>query len=72
MMNSLEKNLRPTPRTLDEAQRNANYASSIYVFKSDAQNSWEFIVGAVYGFVMVGLAISAIALILYWLIGDKL
>ena len=72
MMNSLEKNLRPTPRTLDEAQRNANYASSIYVFKSDAQNSWEFIVGAVYGFVMVGLAISSIALILYWLIGDKL
>ena len=71
-MNSLEKNLRPTPRTLDEAQRNANYASSIYVFKSDAQNSWEFIVGAVYGFVMVGLAISSIALILYWLIGDKL
>ena len=72
MMNSLEKNLRPTPRTLDEAQRNADYASSIYVFKSDAQNSWEFIVGAVYGFVMVGLAISSIALILYWLIGDKL
>ena len=71
-MNSLEKNLRPTPRTLDEAQRNANYASSIYAFKSDAQNSWEFIVGAVYGFVMVGLAISSIALILYWLIGDKL
>lgn len=71
-MNSLEKNLRPTPRTLDEAQRNADYASSIYVFKSDAQNSWEFIVGAVYGFVMVGLAISSIALILYWLIGDKL
>ena len=71
-MNSLEKNLRPTPRTLDEAQRNANYASSIYVFKSDAQNSWEFIVGAVDGFVMVGLAISSIALILYWLIGDKL
>ena len=71
-MNSLEKNLRPTPRTLDEAHRNATYASAIHGFKSDAQASWEFIVGAVYGFVMVGLAISSIALILYWLIGDKL
>lgn len=71
-MSSLEKNLRPLPRTMDEAQRNANYASSIYMFKSDAQNSWEFIVGAVYGFVVVGLAVGFIALLLYWLIGDKL
>jgi len=68
-MNSLEKNLRPVPRTLDEATRNATYASSIQAFKSDTQEAWEFLLGAVYGFIMVGWAFIAIGLVLYYFFG---
>ena len=68
-MNSLEKNLRPTPRTWDEATRNATYASPIQTFKSDAQEAWEFLVGAVYGFVMVGWVAVAIFVVLYYFFG---
>ena len=68
-MNSLEKNLRPTPRTWDEATRNATYASPIQTFKSDAQEAWDFLLEAVFGFVMVGWVVVAIGLVLYYFFG---
>ena len=59
-MNSLEKNLRPIPRTWDEATRNATYATPIQRFKSEAEETLEFIGEAFIGFVYVGLTGGAI------------
>ena len=59
-MNSLEKNLRPTPRTWEEATRNATYASPIQTFKSDAQETLEFLAEAFLGFVYVGITGGAV------------
>jgi len=54
-MNSLEKNLRPIPRSWEEATRNATYATSITRSKTDAQETLEFLADAFIGFVFVGL-----------------
>lgn len=54
-MNSLDKNLRPIPRTWDEATRNATYATPITRFKTDAQEALEFLAEAFIGFTYVGL-----------------
>lgn len=62
-MNSLEKNLRPIPRTWDEATRNATYATSVQTFKTDAKESIEFLADAFLGFVYVGITGGAIFLI---------
>jgi preprotein translocase subunit Sss1 len=59
-MNSLEKNLRPIPRTWNEAKRNATYATSITRYKSDAKETIEFLAEAFLGFVYVGLIGGAI------------
>jgi len=62
-MNSLEKNIRPTPRTWEEATRNATYATSITRYKSDARETLEFLADAFLGFVYVGITGGAIFLI---------
>jgi len=54
-MNSLDKNLRPIPRSWDEATRNATYAVSITKSKTDAQEALQFLAEAFIGFVYVGL-----------------
>ena len=59
-MNSLEKNLRPIPRTWEEATRNATYATPIQRFKGEAEETLTFIGNAFVGFVYVGLTGGAI------------
>jgi hypothetical protein len=68
-MSSLEKNLKPTPRTWEEATRNADYACSIQTFKTETQEAWEFLLGAVYSFVMVGMVATSAGLIIYYFFG---
>jgi hypothetical protein len=68
-MNSLEKNLRPTPRTLSEAKRDATYAIAVQTFRSDTKLALDFLVDAFYGFVMVGLLVSSIGLLIYSFFG---
>jgi hypothetical protein len=68
-MNSLEKNLRPIPRTWDEATRNATYATPIQTFKSDVQETFEFIGGMLYGGLIVSIVASAFGSLLYFLFG---
>jgi F0F1-type ATP synthase assembly protein I len=55
MRTSLEKNITSTPRTWEEATRNADYAYSIHGFKSDAKQAWEFLVGALVGAGIIGV-----------------
>ena len=43
MRTSLEKNLRPLPRTLDEATRNGDYPYSIQKFKTEWDDAKEFL-----------------------------
>jgi hypothetical protein len=59
-MDSIDKNLKPIPRTWDEATRNATYATPIQRFKSDPIEALEFMGEAFIGFVYVGLTGGAI------------
>jgi len=64
MRTSLEKNLRPLPRTLSEATRDAKYACAVQTFKSDAKLTWDFIKGALIGAVLV--ATPVFLLVVAW------
>lgn len=55
MRTPLDKSLRPIPRTLSEANRDAQYACAIQTFKSDAKLTLDFLANALVGFVTVGL-----------------
>ena len=66
MRTPLEKNLRPLPRSLSEANRDAQYAIAIQTFKSDAKLAGNFFIEAVIGFV-VTLAMLAPFAVGFWL-----
>jgi hypothetical protein len=48
MRTSLEKNLRPLPRTLDEATRNGDYPYSIHTFKTEWDDAQEFLIAMLF------------------------
>jgi hypothetical protein len=54
MRTPIEKNLYSTPRTLSEANRDAQYCCAIQTFKSDAKLTWNFLVDAFIGFSIIG------------------
>lgn len=64
---TLIKNITPVPRTVSEANRDAQYACAIQSFKSDAKLTIDFIGKAMYGFVIVGLALTIPVLVVVWL-----
>jgi len=59
MRTSLDKNLRPLPRTLSEANRDAEYCIAINTFTSDAKLAFNFLVDALIGASIVGTGILA-------------
>jgi hypothetical protein len=68
-MNPLNKNLRPLPRTWDESQRNATYATAIQTFKSDTRLALNFLTEALQGAFIVGVTGGAIFSATYFLLG---
>jgi hypothetical protein len=55
MRTSLQKNLTSVPRTLSEANRDAEYCMAIQTFKSDVKLTLDFLLNAVIGFLTVGI-----------------
>ena len=55
---TLIKNITPVSRTLSEAQRDAQYCSSIQVFKAEGKLTLDFAINAIWGAIIV-LAIVA-------------
>ena len=64
---TLIKNVSPVPRTVSEANRDAQYACAIQTFKSDAKLTIDFIAKAMYGFMVVGLGLTVPVLLVVWL-----
>lgn len=64
---TLIKNISPLPRSVSEANRDAQYACAIQTFKSDAKLTWDFLCKAAYGFVVTSLAVSIPVLLVVWL-----
>jgi F0F1-type ATP synthase assembly protein I len=52
---TLVKNITPVPRTMSEANRDAQYCMAIQTFKSDVKLTLDFIGGALMGFLIVGV-----------------
>lgn len=60
---TLVKSITPVPRSVSEANRDAQYACAIQTFKSDAKLTLEFIGNAVIGALWTAIAIgSAVAI----------
>jgi hypothetical protein len=64
---TLTKNVSPVPRTMSEANRDAQYACAIQIFKSDIKLTIDFIINAIYGFWVVGMALLIPILLVMWL-----
>ena len=56
----LIKNITPLPRSLSEANRDAQYCSAIQTFKSDTKLTLDFIGNALIGALWVLVAIAAV------------
>ena len=54
----LMKNITPLPRTVSEANRDAQYCCAIQTFKSDAKLTLDFLGDAVIGFIWVAVVLS--------------
>jgi hypothetical protein len=52
---TLIKNVTPVPRTLSEANRDAEYCMAIQTFKSDVKLTLDFLWHALMGFLIVGV-----------------
>ena len=61
----LAKSLRPVPRTVSEANRDAKYACAIQTFKSDAKLTLDFIEQAVIGALWVAIVVGAVGGLVY-------
>ena len=60
MRTPMEKNLQPIPRTLSEANRDAQYCCAITTFKSDFKLTLDFLGGAVIGFMWVAVVLGGV------------
>jgi hypothetical protein len=67
MRTSLEKNLTPLPRTLSEANRDAQYACAIQIFKSDFKLTMDFLANAFLGALWTSVVIGGVSALIYWL-----
>ncbi len=65
MRTPLIKNLTPVPRTLSEANRDAQYCCAIQTFKSDAKLTMDFIGQALLGFLWVSAVAGAVVGVVY-------
>ena len=67
---TLVKSITPVPRTLSEANRDAQYACAIQTFKSDTKLTLDFLanmfIGAVWTVVAIAGAVAAFAFITGW------
>ena len=63
---TLSKNLQPIPRTLSEANRDAQYCCAIQTFRSDAKLTLDFLGDAVIGFIWVAIVVGGIGGLIYW------
>ena len=57
---TLVKNITPLPRSLSEANRDAQYCSAIQTFKSDAKLTLDFIEQAIIGALWVAVVIGGL------------
>lgn len=55
----LMKNISPVPRTMSEANRDAQYACAIQSFRSDAKLTIDFLLSASIGFLTVSIIVLA-------------
>jgi hypothetical protein len=60
---TLIKNITPLPRSISEANRDAQYACAIQTFKSDAKLTWDFLCNASIGASVVGVFVFVCYLI---------
>ena len=67
---TLIKNINATPRTLSEANKDAQYACAIQTFKSDTKLTLDFIanalVGALWTVVFLGAVFGVVTLLTGW------
>lgn len=61
------KNLGTTPRTLSEANKDADYATPIWRCETDSEKGWKFLVEALLGFGVVGLGATLLYGLLVWI-----
>ena len=61
----LAKSLRPVPRTVSEANRDAKYACAIQTFKSDTKLTLDFIEQAVIGALWAAVVVGAVGGLVY-------
>ena len=55
---TLVKSITPVPRTISEANRDAQYACAIQTFKSDAKLTWDFLYNACMGMLLAFFALT--------------
>lgn len=67
---TLVKNITPVPRSLSEANRDAQYSCAIQTFKSDSKLTLDFLanmfIGAVWTVVAIAGAVAVFAFITGW------
>ena len=69
---TLTKNINPVPRTLSEANRDAEYCSAIQTFKAEGKLTIDFIINAIWGMIITLSMLSPFIVGLYiWLESNK-
>lgn len=66
---TLMKNITPLPRSLSEANRDAQYCCAIQTFKSDAKLTLDFIGNAVIGALWTGIVLAALFALFVFITG---
>lgn len=64
---TLMKNITPVPRSISEANRDAQYCCAIQTFKSDAKLTLDFLGNAVIGALWVAVVAGGVGAVVYWL-----
>lgn len=62
------KNLGTAPRTLSEANKDADYATPLWRCENDMDKGFKFLGEAFAGFVFIALPVGALALFSFWLL----
>lgn len=61
------RNLGMTPRTLSEANKDADYATPIWRCESDMESGWQFLKESLIGLVLVALGMVGLMGLLNWI-----
>jgi hypothetical protein len=62
----VQKNTGLVPRTLSEANKDADYATPIW--RCETENGWKFLVDALVGLVTTGLVVGVLLSLAYWVV----